>query len=138
MIQIPSDSKTGAREAIATADASIYFKRLNEFSQHNQPDDYVICDYHGKSVYNWGKTLSKILTDLDMLYTPEGRKRTRYSFRHYYITHRLEDGVPVHLVAYVTGTSISNITKHYFHVTKEERLKAATLEYLENTVNDRL
>jgi len=135
MIQIPSDSKTGAREAIATADAFIYFQRLNEFSPHNGPDDYVICDYHGKSVHNWGRTLTKILTELDMLFTTEGKKRTRYSFRHYFITQRLETGVPIHLVAHICGTSVGNITRHYFHVTKEERLKASILGYMENALD---
>ena len=136
IINVHSTAKTGARMAVATADAYTYFQRLREFSPYTEPQDYVISDYHGAEVGTWGKTLTKILAELDMVHTPEGKKRTPYSFRHYFITQRLEAGVPVQLVSAISGTSVQNIMRHYFHITKEERLKAATLEYLEKYANN--
>ena len=138
IIDVHEDSKTGARMAVGTADCFTFFQRLRELSPHTDPFDYVICDYHGYMVAYWGKTLKKCLVALGISHTPDGKSRTAYSFRHLFITQRLEAGVPIQLVAAVCGTSVYNIETYYAHLTKGEKLKAATLTYLEDYRDDSL
>lgn len=46
-----------------------------------------------------------------------GGKRTLYSLRHTYITHRLLDRMPVSVIAKQCGTSTAMIETHYSHIT---------------------
>jgi hypothetical protein len=49
-----------------------------------------------------------------------GKNLTWYSFRHTYITMRLNAGVPVPTVAANTDTSMKYIEEHYFHYRASE------------------
>ena len=46
-----------------------------------------------------------------------GRNRTGYSFRHAAITQALMDGVDIHTIAQVHGTSVEMIERFYSHLT---------------------
>ena len=138
IIDVHQETKTGARMAVGTADCFKYFERLRAYSNHTGQLDYVICDYHGGIVSYWGKTLKKLLQYLGIEIGPAGKRRTAYSFRHFFITSRLEAGVPIHLVAAICGTSISTIEKHYAHLTDAQKMRAASLKYLEDYRDDSL
>jgi site-specific recombinase XerD len=45
-----------------------------------------------------------------------------YSLRHHFITSKLEQGVPVAIVASLVGTSIAQIDKHYGHIGESSSL----------------
>ena len=93
----------------------------------SDPITYNRLNNHIKYVSEyWNESQKLLISDKNL---------TLYSFRHYFITQRLETGVPIHLVAHICGTSVGNITRHYFHVTKEERLKASILGYMENALD---
>jgi len=116
LIHIPPDSKTGERTAVGTEDCYEYFTRLYAISTHTDPKDYVFCSMWGEKQKSWGKTFKDLLRKWDLLEDPFGRHRTIYSLRHFYITKRLEAGIPIQLVSHIAGTSIQNIQNHYYHV----------------------
>ena len=67
---------------------------------------------------NWNKPFRQYLEDTKLLNCPfTDKERSLYSFRHYYATQRLLDGIPIHDLAQQMGTSVLMIGKHYSHLT---------------------
>ena len=58
-----------------------------------------------------------LLTDLGLLNSSSGSRRSTYCFRHTYATFRLTEGVDVYFLAKQMGTSVKMIEDHYGHIT---------------------
>ena len=52
-----------------------------------------------------------------------------YSFRHYFITQRVNSHLPPSIVAEMCGTSITQIEKTYYHTTEEKMVSNALADY---------
>ena len=52
-----------------------------------------------------------------------------YSFRHYFITQRVNSHLPPSIVAEMCGTSILQIEKTYYHTTEEKMVSNALADY---------
>lgn len=52
-----------------------------------------------------------------------------YSFRHYFITRRVNSKIPVAVVAELCGTSIAQIEKTYYHTTDDKMVSNALSDY---------
>jgi integrase len=52
-----------------------------------------------------------------------------YSFRHYFITKRVNSNLPVAAIAEMCGTSISQIEKTYYHTTEQKMVSNALADY---------
>ena len=52
-----------------------------------------------------------------------------YSFRHYFITQRVNSNLPPAAVAEMCGTSITQIEKTYYHTTAEKMVSNALADY---------
>lgn len=63
------------------------------------------------------------ITDLDK------RDLVPYSFRHYFITQRVNSNLPPAAVAEMCGTSITQIEKTYYHTTAEKMVSNALADY---------
>jgi integrase len=55
-----------------------------------------------------------------------------YSFRHYFITQRVNSNLPPAAVAEMCGTSITQIDKTYYHTTREKMISNAIADYYYN------
>lgn len=80
------------------------------------PSDPLFANPHGERMTSFSAQMNAVLNELDMKTDYRGQPRTAYSFRHYFITQQLNDGVPIHFVAKNAGTSADMIEKHYSHV----------------------
>jgi integrase len=59
----------------------------------------------------------------------ETRDLVPYSFRHYFITQRVNSNLPPAAVAEMCGTSITQIEKTYYHTTEEKMVSNALANY---------
>ncbi|MEA9604400.1 tyrosine-type recombinase/integrase [Polynucleobacter sp. JS-JIR-II-c23] len=59
----------------------------------------------------------------------ETRDLVPYSFRHYFITKRVNSNLPPAAVAEMCGTSITQIEKTYYHTTEEKMVSNALADY---------
>lgn len=74
--------------------------------------------------YHFNKILE--LADIKDL---ETRDLVPYSFRHYFITQRVNSNLPPAAVAEICGTSITQIEKTYYHTTEEKMVSNALADY---------
>jgi integrase len=52
-----------------------------------------------------------------------------YSFRHYFITKRVNSNLPISSIAEMCGTSITQIEKTYYHTTEDKMVSNALADY---------
>ena len=116
-IEVPHDTKTGARLVIALPAAVGVYKSLEQLTQHRGEDDYLFCNRHGKPVSGFMKTLPSVLEDAGLLFDGLGRKRSAYSFRHYYAEDRFRElgynAMALDTLATNMGTGRMQLEKHY-------------------------
>ena len=74
--------------------------------------------------YHFNKILE--LADIKNI---ETRDLVPYSFRHYFITQRVNSNLPPAAVAEICGTSITQIEKTYYHTTEEKMVSNALADY---------
>ena len=89
---------------------------MDHDGEEPQEEDAVFSNKAGKRLVSQHKALNSLLDAAKLRYTPEGKKRDSYSFRHFYISEQLRAGVDVFLLARNTGTSPDMIDKHYGQV----------------------
>lgn len=75
-------------------------------------------DYHFKKVLEQAKIKNRDKRDL-----------VPYSFRHYFITNKVNSGLMPHQVAEMCGTSSTQIEKTYYHTTEERMISNALAGY---------
>ena len=97
--------------------------KLNELQKIQLEEWKMICNegyvFRGRNEYrppSYVRAFEQALRNLGLLYTHDGRKRTLYSIRHYYITRKLYEGRSVHLLAKQCGNSTAIIEKVYSKV----------------------
>lgn len=75
-----------------------------------------------------GYHFNKIL-ELAGIEGTDHRDLVPYSFRHYFITQRVNSNLPPAAVAEMCGTSISQIEKTYYHTTEDKMVSNALADY---------
>lgn len=78
-----------------------------------QPTDFIWCDEKGRVIGDFREGFSNLLKNANAECDSDSRKHTVYCLRHFYITEKLRDGVPIYEIASNTGTSVSMIEKYY-------------------------
>jgi integrase len=73
-------------------------------------------------------TLKKCLLKAEIK-NVKGRNIVPYSFRHTFITKRVNSGLPIASVAEMCGTSITQIEKTYYHTTEAKMISNALADY---------
>jgi integrase len=78
-------------------------------------DEYVFTTRLGEVANNssLSRAFNALLDELDLKVGADGKERTLYSWRHYYITRDLERGVGTHVLSKQVGTSTPIVDKHY-------------------------
>lgn len=93
---------------------------VNEVGREPHDDDPVFADANGKPILSFSRGLNALLKAAGLEKDYRGKRRSAYSFRHYYISQMLAKNVSVHHVARNTRTSIAMIDKHYAQVNTEQ------------------
>jgi len=91
-----------------------------EIGREPNDDDPLFANHEGKRINSFKRGFAEALKAADLERDHRGVRRTPYSLRHYYISSRIEEGVPVHDIARNTRTSIAMIDKHYAQVSTEQ------------------
>ena len=89
-----------------------------------------VFSYDGEKVVSQRAILyhfSKILTLAEV--KKVNRDLVPYSFRHYFITHRIKSGLSYKDIADMCGTSTSQIERTYYHIDREIMLTQALADY---------
>ena len=85
-------------------------KSKNDFCQ---PHDFVWCDETGRVIGDFREGFNSLLKTANAELDSDRKKHTVYCLRHFYITEKLRDGIPIYEIASNTGTSVSMIEKYY-------------------------
>lgn len=85
-------------------------KSANDFCQ---PNDFVWCDDKGQVIGDFREGFNNLLKAANAELDSDRKKHTVYCLRHFYITEKLRDGIPIYEIASNTGTSVSMIEKYY-------------------------
>jgi len=118
-LYIQPTTKTGERDTYPLPSAFRYLERAKDQSEYTSPDDLIFGDRDGKPVENFNKTFTNLLTENDLIYDTNGRRRTIYSLRNFYTTQRLSsktNAVPMEVMAKNMGTSPQTLFRHYRHL----------------------
>ena len=108
-----------------------YDKKLSERELREKIADDLIFSVDGVHPitvralgYNFDRVVEKAgITDA------ETRDLVPYSFRHYFITKRVNSNLPPAAVAEMCGTSITQIERTYYHTTEDKMVSNALADY---------
>ena len=92
------------------------FKRLQDKTAFNDPDDFVFQMYQSKKVVNTTKLYdyyNQLIQEVLKKYKSFDDIKTLYCLRHFWITIRILAGMNVYDIAKIAGTSLIQIQKHY-------------------------
>ncbi len=85
-------------------------KSKNDFCQ---PNDCIWCDESGRAIGDFRGGFDNLLRIARAEIDADRKKHTLYCLRHFYITERLREGIPIYEIASNCGTSVSMIEKYY-------------------------
>lgn len=117
-ISIPPSRKTGSYVAVGQFNLQKYLKSLYDihkefFGSNPKTSDFIFKSYNGGEYKGPQKTFKNLLIEWNLYLDQDGRTRTLYSLRGYFISSMLTRGVSVHQVAKMCGTSVKQIEQHY-------------------------
>jgi integrase len=92
--------------------------------------DPVFFNHYGVRIRRIGKGLTELLKAAELRNSPDGRLRDSRSFRHFYITQQLREGVGHHILGRNTGTSIKMLDEVYSHVQPTDQIKQLIPDWL--------
>jgi integrase len=78
-----------------------------------QPNDVIWCDESGRVIGDFREGFNNLLRIARAEIDADRKKHTLYCLRHFYITERLREGIPIYEIASNCGTSVSMIEKYY-------------------------
>jgi len=120
------DGKTGQRPLVARDRAVRPFERqvelnpdLSDMTLHEvidaKLDEYVFVTRLGQRAAraNLSRNFEKLLDKLDLVYGADGKKRTLYSWRHFYATLDLQRGVSTQVLSRQMGNSTGVLDRFY-------------------------
>lgn len=115
---IAPTTKTGERVCVPMPEVLTHLISIQDITNEKWDSTNLVLKNLDGNPLKWTyKPLSDLLKNAGLLIDTFGRKRTFYSFRHAYATHRLIAGTPINKLAKNLGTSVSYIEQHYDHTT---------------------
>lgn len=117
VVKVPRDTKTGARSVVGEPHLPRIYGELHQLTMRGDEDDWLFCDAKGKQSIGFGKTLQTVLADCDLLTDEHGKRRSAYSFRHYYAERKFDElnfnPRAFDLIGTNIGTSRQMLEAHY-------------------------
>lgn len=105
-------------------------RKLTEIAVLRELSERLVFSYNGKTPltpraigYHFDKLMERAQISLG------NRNLVPYSFRHYFITKRVNSNLPPAAIAEMCGTSISQIERTYYHTTFDKMLSNALADY---------
>jgi integrase len=78
-----------------------------------EPHDFIWCDETGRVIGDFREGFNSLLKAANAELDSDKKKHSIYCLRHFYITEKLRDGIPIYEIASNCGTSVSMIEKYY-------------------------
>ncbi|WP_157946932.1 tyrosine-type recombinase/integrase [Thalassobius sp. I31.1] len=115
---IQARGKGKERELAAMPETLTFFNLLKSLfyvanDQMPGDDDPVFFNHEGKRISSFKIGLAKLLIAADLRVARNGKLRDSFSFRHFYITQQIREGVGHHLLGRNVGTSSKMIDAYY-------------------------
>ncbi|MGC1495418.1 MAG: tyrosine-type recombinase/integrase [Sulfitobacter sp.] len=115
---IQARGKGKERELAAMPETLTFFNLLRSLfyvANDEMPgdDDPVFFNHEGKRIRSFKSGLAKLLIAADLRVARNGKLRDSFSFRHFYITQQIREGVGHHLLGRNVGTSSKMIDAYY-------------------------
>ena len=98
---------------------SLFYVATNHVPQDNDP---VFFNHQGQRIRSFKKGLAELLEAADLRTARDGRTRDSFSFRHFYITQQIREGVGHHLLGRNVGTSSKMIDAYYSKIRPTEEI----------------
>ena len=131
-VTVPKEIAKNRKERTFRCAGGNYLMRLIKNSNFTEKDNYIFAQ-HNKDTPTNRYTLYRKLKELIMFtgLGKTGKNFTFYSFRHLYITLRLQMKVPIYEVAVNAGTDVRFIETHYSHFDEKASEQFAMKIFLE-------
>ena len=125
LVQVPANTKTGAREVNSMG--GVFAMRVYEKSFHQKKTDYLFQHLDG-SPFTTKQFWTKFKDILQ--FTDEearlGKHFVPYSLRHFYATTRIQNGTPYDILCRNMGVDNKYLRKHYDHSTNRQFTRELT------------
>lgn len=124
---IQARGKAKERELAAMPETLTFFNLLRSLfylaaGAMPQNDDPVFFNHQGQRIRSFKKGLAELLEAAALRSTADGRTRDSFSFRHFYITQQIREGVGHHLLGRNVGTSSKMIDAYYSKIRPTEEI----------------
>lgn len=118
VIVIQARGKGKDRELAAMPETLTFFNLLRSLfymatGRMPADNDPVFFNHQGERIRSFKKGLAELLEAADLRTARNGRTRDSFSFRHFYITQQIREGVGHHLLSKNVGTSSKMIDAYY-------------------------
>ncbi len=129
LIKVRSETNKTRHFYEVVAPVAYFLSKIRNETKWRKKDDYIFANQKTGKMWSeriWVSNLYHLLIEAgladrnqetvnDAVIMKNGKKISRYSFRHTFITRRLRDGMPIGKVAQFCDTSVEYIEKHYDH-----------------------
>jgi integrase len=88
-ITVSAHTKTGTRRVTSLPATANFYEDLKNLTGREDNDDWLFCNKDGTRNKGFFKTLPKVLDEAGLLYDADGKRRSAYSFRHYFAEDRI-------------------------------------------------
>ena len=124
---IQARGKGKERELAAMPETLTFFNLLRSLfyvATGRLPEDVdpVFFNHQGKRIRSFKKGLAELLRTAGLRTSRDGRTRDSFSFRHFYITQQIREGVGHHLLGRNVGTSSKMIDAYYSKIRPTEEI----------------
>jgi integrase len=103
-----------------------------EFKREPDDADPVFFSHDGAPIKSFKKGLAALLDAAGLRTTPDGRMRDSHSFRPFYISQQIREGVNPHMLIRNTGTSGKMVNAHYNKILPTEEIGKLTPDWLKS------
>ena len=128
-IRVVSEQGKTARYYEIPAPITGFINRIKKISNYTKSEDYIFCNQKNGTMWSeriWSEGLVDMMIEANLadrnkeavnkaMIVKSGKDISWYSFRHSFITWRLNAGHPIQEIAAHCDTSIEYIQKHYYH-----------------------
>lgn len=124
---IQARGKGKDRELAAMPETLTFFNLLRSLfyvatGEMPKGDDPVFFNHQGKRIRSFKKGMAELLKDAGLRTARDGRTRDSFSFRHFYITQQIREGVGHHLLGRNVGTSSKMIDAYCSKIRPTEEI----------------
>lgn len=100
-----------------------------EVGREPDGDDPVFANADGSAIKSFKVGLAQLLDAAELRTVDDGRQRSSFSFRHFYITQQIRNNVNPHVLARNAGTSTQMIDQYYSKIVATDEVSKLTPDW---------